>query len=163
MIESSALEEGADPPSYADAWTRLKSADGILVPGGFGVRGIEGKIAAVRYAREKQIPFLGICLGMQAAVIEFARNQLGILHANSKEFAPEITDLESAVIFMPEGSRDQLGGTMRLGSRRTILRKKSLASGFFKIDFRYLLILSPELFLHLCTQLFFFFFNFEFF
>ena len=67
----------------------LKDADGVLIPGGFGGRGIEGKIAACRYAREHNIPYLGICLGMQVAVIEYARNVLGIPDANSSEFFPE--------------------------------------------------------------------------
>ena len=86
---------------------------------------------AIRYAREKKVPFLGICLGMQAAVIEYARSVLGISGANSKEFAPDVSDKNAAVIFMPEGSKDQLGGTMRLGSRVTILRENSLAAKLY--------------------------------
>jgi len=74
-----------------------------------------------------KIPFLGICLGMQAAVIEYSRNMLGIAGANSKEFSPDISDEQSAIIFMPEGSKDKLGGTMRLGVRTTILRENSQA------------------------------------
>ena len=68
---------------------RLKDADGILIPGGFGGRGIEGKVLACKYAREHDVPYLGICLGMQVAVIEFARNVLGFSDANSSEFFPE--------------------------------------------------------------------------
>ena len=92
----------------------LCGCDGILVPGGFGQRGIEGKIRAIQYAREKQIPFLGICLGMQLAVVEFCRHVLGYEDANSAEFDPEST--HPVIDLMPE-QKDviQLGGTMRLG------------------------------------------------
>ncbi len=95
--------------------TTLDQVDGILVPGGFGVRGIEGKIAAVRYAREKKKPFFGICLGMQVAVIEYARNVVGWKDATSSEFDPDSSHL---VIDFMEGQKDiaKLGGTMRLGS-----------------------------------------------
>jgi len=94
---------------------QLEQADGILVPGGFGVRGIEGKIEAVRFARERKVPFLGLCLGLQVAVVEFARNVAGMEGANSSEFDP---DTEYPVIdLLPEqeGVLD-LGGTMRLGA-----------------------------------------------
>ena len=93
----------------------LSHCDGLLVPGGFGDRGIEGKITAIRYAREHDMPFLGICLGMQMAVVEFARNVLGLSNANSSEFAPEG---QSPVIhWMPDQRGDiQMGGTMRLGA-----------------------------------------------
>jgi len=88
--------------------------DGILVPGGFGTRGTEGKIAAARYAREKKIPFLGICLGMQIAVIEFARNVLGLTGANSSELDPHTP--HPVVDLMPDQEKvTVLGGTMRLG------------------------------------------------
>lgn len=92
----------------------LSDVDGVLVPGGFGDRGIEGKIEAIRYARENKVPFLGICLGMQCAVIEFARNVLGYEGANSSEIAP---DTKFPVIdLMPEQKDvEDLGGTMRLG------------------------------------------------
>uniref|UniRef100_A0A0A0K5U7 CTP synthase n=1 Tax=Cucumis sativus TaxID=3659 RepID=A0A0A0K5U7_CUCSA len=105
------------PEVYAAAWELLKGADGVLVPGGFGDRGVQGKILAAKYARENGIPFLGICLGMQIAVIEFARSVLGIHDSNSTEFDPETTN--PCVVFMPEGSKTHMGGTMRLGSRRT--------------------------------------------
>lgn len=78
----------------------MQGADGILVPGGFGDRGVEGKILAAKYARENKIPFLGICLGMQIAVIEFVRSLLGLKDANSEEFDPETSN--PCVIFMPE-------------------------------------------------------------
>lgn len=78
----------------------MQGVDGVLVPGGFGDRGVQGKILAAKYAREKKVPFLGICLGMQIAVIEFARSVLGLHDANSTEFDPETTN--PCVIFMPE-------------------------------------------------------------
>lgn len=94
--------------------TQLADVDGILVPGGFGDRGIEGKIEAIRYARENRIPFLGICLGMQLATVEFARNVLGLEGANSAEIDPQtpypIIDL------LPEQKEiSEMGGTLRLG------------------------------------------------
>jgi CTP synthase len=97
------------------AETTLADIDALLVPGGFGERGIEGKIEAVKYVREKNIPFLGICLGLQCAVIEFARNVAGLTKANSSEFAPDSPDL---VIHMMDEQRKitDKGGTMRLGS-----------------------------------------------
>lgn len=100
-----------DENNYVDV---LKGCDGILVPGGFGDRGIEGKILAIKYARENNVPFLGICLGMQCAVIEFARNVLGLSDANSSEINP---DTKYPVIdLMPEQKDiDEKGGTMRLG------------------------------------------------
>ncbi len=94
---------------------RLQGADGILVPGGFGGRGIEGKIRAVRVAREQDIPFLGICLGMQVAVCEFARNQADMDGANSTEFDPETP--WPVIDLLPEQKEvAELGGTMRLGA-----------------------------------------------
>ena len=93
----------------------LREADGVLIPGGFGDRGIQGKIEAIRYAREKDVPFLGICLGMQMAVVEFARNILGYEEANSSEFAPESPHI--VIHWMPDQRGDiQMGGTMRLGA-----------------------------------------------
>jgi len=96
------------------AESHLADLDGILVPGGFGMRGIEGKIAAIRHARENRIPFLGLCLGLQCAVIEFARNVLGHSNANSTEFDPTTPD---PVIDLMEDQNDveDMGGTMRLG------------------------------------------------
>ena len=89
--------------------------DAILVPGGFGERGVEGKIATVRYAREQRIPYLGICLGLQVAVIEFARNVLHLKGANSTEFDPQAVH---PVINMMEEQKKIIdkGATMRLGS-----------------------------------------------
>jgi CTP synthase len=93
---------------------RLKDMQGILVPGGFGVRGIEGKIMATRYARENQIPFLGLCLGIQCSVIEFARNVVGMEHANSSEFDPN-TPYAVIDLMAHQKDIDEMGGTMRLG------------------------------------------------
>jgi CTP synthase len=93
----------------------LQQADGILIPGGFGVRGIEGKINAARIARERQIPFLGICLGMQLAVVDFARHVVGMDGANSAEFDPETPF--PVIDLLPEQKEvDEMGGTMRLGA-----------------------------------------------
>jgi CTP synthase len=94
---------------------RLHGLDGIVVPGGFGVRGIEGKVQAVNYAREHRVPFLGLCLGMQCAVIEFARNVCGLAGANSSEFDPRTPH---PVIDLMDEQRDveDMGGTMRLGA-----------------------------------------------
>ncbi|KAI8524828.1 hypothetical protein RHMOL_Rhmol13G0180200 [Rhododendron molle] len=119
-VLSSDLEEATakeNPDAYKAAWKLLKGADGVLVPGGFGDRGVQGKIMAAKYARENRIPYLGICLGMQIAVIEFAQSVLGLQDANSTEFDPNTQS--PCVIFMPEGSKTHMGGTMRLGSRRT--------------------------------------------
>jgi len=123
FIDSSELEEDNE-----SARIRLAGCDGIVVPGGFGSRGFEGKIAAIRSARENKTPFLGICLGMQAAVVEFARSQAGILNAHSAEFKEDLVmNEEDVIIFMPEGDRTRMGGTMRLGARETILSDGSLA------------------------------------
>ena len=94
---------------------RLAQADGIVVPGGFGQRGIEGKIAAIRYARENQVPFLGICLGMQLACIEFARHVAGLTDANSAEIDPE-TPHNIIDLMADQENIENLGGTLRLGA-----------------------------------------------
>ncbi|GMS80205.1 hypothetical protein PENTCL1PPCAC_2380 [Pristionchus entomophagus] len=114
------VKEGEEEKSAA-AWKLLESADGIIVPGGFDKRGVEGMIVACKYAREKNIPFLGVCLGMQCASIEYARNVLGIEGANSTEFVKEgLTPRQQVVIDMPEHNVGGLGGTMRLGARTTV-------------------------------------------
>ncbi|KAL1200429.1 hypothetical protein V5N11_034104 [Cardamine amara subsp. amara] len=115
-----------NPSAYEAAWKLLKDADGVLLPGGFGDRGIEGMILAAKYARENNIPFLGICLGMQIAVIEFSRSLLCLSNANSTEFKPETK--HPCIIFMPEGSMTHMGGTMRLGSRRAYFQVKDSIS-----------------------------------
>ena len=93
---------------------------GVLIPGGFGQRGVEGKIAAAQWARQTGKPLLGICLGLQCAVIEFARNVLGKANANSTEIDPDTP--HPIVIDMPEHNPGQMGGTMRLGKRQTIFK-----------------------------------------
>jgi CTP synthase len=109
-----------------DDGARLGDVDGILVPGGYGVRGVEGKIEASRHAREFDIPFLGICLGLQCAVIEFARNVCGMTHANSSEF-DESTPYP--VIDLLEQQRDveDLGGTQRLGTYPCVIQEGTKA------------------------------------
>ena len=105
---------------------KLQDADGIIVPGGFGNRGIEGKIAAAKYARENNIPYLGLCLGMQVAVIEYARNVLGLKQATSSEFDPKTPD--PVIDLMPDQKDiDEKGGTMRLGAYPCHLRKDSIS------------------------------------
>ncbi len=109
----------------------LNGVNGILVPGGFGSRGIPGKIAAIRYAREKKIPFLGICLGMQCTVIEYARDVLGWKDANSTEF--DATTTHPVIDLMEEQKGvTQKGGTMRLGAYPCTLKKGSLAAKLYK-------------------------------
>jgi len=114
VIEAEALEK-ADYNSDIPAWTQLKEMDGIVVPGGFDKRGIEGKILAARWAREHNVPYLGLCLGMQIMIIEAARNLLGLKEANSAEFFP---DGPHPVICMMEGQKSVMrkGASMRLGS-----------------------------------------------
>src|SRR5690554_2870445 len=112
---------------------KLAKLHGILVAPGFGERGIEGKVAAVQYARENNLPFLGICLGMQMAVIEFARNVLNLEDANSAEMDDKT---KHPVISMMEDQKNitNLGGTMRLGSWKCEVKKDSLASKIYKSD-----------------------------
>lgn len=105
----------------------LRDVDGILVPGGFGDRGIDGKIAAIRYAREHKVPYLGICLGMQTAVVEFARNAAGLEGAHSTEFRPDT--IYPVIDLMPEQKHiDDKGGTMRLGAYPCKLKEGTLSA-----------------------------------
>jgi CTP synthase len=115
------------------AETTLGGVHGILIPGGFGERGVEGKIAAVGYARERGIPFLGICLGLQCAVIEFARNQCGLTAAHSYEFNNEA---EHPVIHIMADQKDvtQMGGTMRLGAYPAVLTPDSRTREVYGAD-----------------------------
>ena len=125
-VDATALEaaaEKSDPEAFMDSWKTVRTANGILVPGGFGDRGVEGKIAAIKHARESGQPFFGICLGMQCAVIEHARSVLGWAGANSAEF--DSKSPHPVIIFMPEINPSQMGGTMRLGARPTLLRQKA--------------------------------------
>ena len=117
----------------------LNGINGIIVPGGFGNRGIEGKIETIKYARENNIPFLGICLGMQMAVVEFARNVLGYKDANSEEF-DENSKNQVIHIMDEQKGIDKKGGTMRLGSYPCVLKEGSLAYKLYgkdKIDERH--------------------------
>ena len=109
----------------------LKDVSGLLIPGGFGYRGIEGKIAAIHYARENGVPFLGLCLGMQCATIEFARNACGLRDANSTEFKPKT---KSPVISLLEEQHKikNLGGTMRLGIYPCRIKKGTLAHRVYR-------------------------------
>lgn len=126
VVDASHLEEpnlALSRTEHEFAWSQVRRADGILVPGGFGARGTEGMIAAARYARESKTPYLGICLGMQTAVIEFARHMCNMPQAGSIELSPDCSD--PVIIFMPEIDRTNMGGTMRLGSRSTIFQDGS--------------------------------------
>lgn len=134
-IDSELIEE--------EGTARLKEVDAILVPGGFGERGVEGKIATVRYARENKIPYLGICLGMQTAVIEFARNVANLEGAHSTEFLPNSPHPVIGLITEWMGecgnvqTRDEnsdLGGTMRLGSQQCHLLQDTLAFSIYQKD-----------------------------
>jgi CTP synthase len=126
FIDSETLETG-------DGLDRLEGVDGVLVPGGFGARGVEGKIRAIKYARENRVPFFGICLGMQLAVAEFARNVCGMERAGSTEFDPEspfpvidLMDDQKSVI--------EKGGTMRRGSYECALKPESLCREIYRSD-----------------------------
>ena len=119
----------------------LKGIDGVLVPGGFGDRGIEGKINAISFARKNDVPFLGICLGMQLAVIEFARNVAGIVEATSSEFDSMALDPVIALVTQWEDTRGkkhtrsqdtEKGGTMRLGKENCIIKENSLMESIYK-------------------------------
>ena len=122
FISSDGLEQGDMAP--------LDGVDAILVPGGFGERGSQGKIAAIQWARERQVPFLGICLGMQMAVVEFARNVLGLVGANSQEFDQ---DANHPVIHLMEEQKEvtMKGGTMRLGAYPCRIDEGSLAHSIY--------------------------------
>ena len=116
---------------------RLKNISGILIPGGFGKRGTEGKISAINFARKNKIPFLGICFGMQMAVIEFARNKLGIKNATSSEFGPSKASVVGLISEwtkdgqLMKGTERELGGTMRLGSYEARLKKDTKISKIY--------------------------------
>jgi CTP synthase len=126
-----------------DGLDRLADADAILVPGGFGKRGIEGKIAAIRFARENRIPYLGICLGMQLATIEFARDVCGLAGANSTEFDPDTPHPVVALItewldrtgrIERRSEKSDLGGTMRLGAQKCPVEPGTLAAAVYGAD-----------------------------
>jgi CTP synthase len=116
--------EGLETPDYA---VQLQSFDGILVPGGFGKRGIEGMLNAIRYAREEMVPYFGICLGMQTACIEYARNVCGLKGANSGEFDPA-TPYRIIYKLRELTGVEEMGGTMRLGAWDCVMEPDSLAA-----------------------------------
>ncbi len=127
----------------SDGLEQLAGVDAILVPGGFGIRGVEGKISAVKYARENNIPYLGICLGMQVAVIEYARHCAGLPNAHSTEFVSDTMEPVIGLItewkdesgeIETRSSDSDLGGTMRLGGQRCKLKKGSLAAKTYGSD-----------------------------
>ncbi len=119
--------------SFKDLAKTLGSLDGILVAPGFGERGIEGKLAAIRFARENEVPFFGICLGMQCACVEFGRNVLGLEGAASTEVDPRTPN--PVIDLMPDQKKiTQKGGTMRLGSYECVLKKKSKALAAYKSE-----------------------------
>ena len=125
-VDASHLERQTmetSPELYHKAWHELCTADGVLVPGGFGHRGTEGMVAAANWARMKPKPYLGICLGMQLAVVEYARNVCGIPRAASIELDAQTED--PVIIFMPEIDKKTMGGNMRLGLRPTLFEKNS--------------------------------------
>lgn len=123
MIDSESLEDpknSEETEKYNNSWNLLKKADGIYVAGGFGIRGTEGKIKAINYARENLIPLLGICFGFQLSVIEFCRNVLGWKGATTEEFKDLIKitpDTKFVVKYMPEIDPTKLGGTLRKGAK----------------------------------------------
>ncbi len=125
-IEAEGLESNPADPSARAYEQQLAGFDGILVPGGFGKRGIEGMLNAIRYARENKVPYFGICLGMQTACIEFARNVCGLRQANSSEFDPAA---EHRIIYKLREllGVEEMGGTMRLGAWDCVLEPGSLA------------------------------------
>ncbi|MEA3144127.1 MAG: synthase [Thermoplasmata archaeon] len=129
-----AYVEGEDLESDdSEAWRKLKEADAILVGPGFGSRGTEGKVRAVQHARENQVPFLGICLGFQLAIVEFARNLCGLPGANSTEM--DVNTAHPVICILPEQYEiAELGGTMRLGSYECVLAPGSLAAELYGSD-----------------------------
>lgn len=134
-IENAAYEQGYKAEiDYIQAENldlkKLSEYNGILVPGGFGNRGIEGKMEAIKFARENKIPFLGICLGMQLAVIEFARNVMGMSGANSTEFDKD-TKYPVIDIMVNQKNVENMGGTMRLGAYPCVLKDGTLAKELY--------------------------------
>ena len=122
LIDSESLQDGVA--------SQLKDVSGVLIPGGFGLRGVEGKIKAARFAREHQIPFLGLCLGMQVATIEFARNACGIKDANSTEFDKNTTEPVISLLEEQRGVKN-MGASMRLGTWPTKIAKGTIAEKIY--------------------------------
>ena len=127
----------SDKLKVSDIKKKLKNISGVLIPGGFGKRGTEGKIAAINYARKNKIPFLGICFGMQMAIIEFARNQLNIKKATSSEFGHSGIPIAGLINewnkdgLIIKGTNKELGGTMRLGLYEARLKDNSLIKNIY--------------------------------
>ncbi|MGC8609704.1 MAG: glutamine hydrolyzing CTP synthase, partial [Thermoplasmata archaeon] len=119
-----------DSEKLRDSTSVLDDVDGILIPGGFGYRGVEGKILATRYALSNNVPFLGICLGFQVAVIEIARDILHLENANSTEFQPETKYPVIDILPEQKGIKD-MGGTMRLGSKKVLIKEGTLAKRIY--------------------------------
>ena len=115
----------------------LDEIDGVIVPGGFGYRGIEGKISAIQYIRENKIPFLGICLGLQCAVIEFARNVCGISDANSSEFSQNIKNYVIDLLPNQDLDKDDVGASMRLGTYPCKINPDTIASNVYSEEVIY--------------------------
>ena len=140
-LKHAGLEHGVDvnvvwvaaDEADGDHRDRLESADGVVVPGGFGSRGTEGKVEAVRYAREHDVPFLGLCLGFQMAVVEHARNVLGWDDADSAEFEPE-TPYPVIDLLPDQHDEEEMGGTMRLGAHETGIEAGTLAERIYGAD-----------------------------
>ena len=133
----------------ADIPDRLKHIHGVIVPGGFGFRGVDGKIACIQYVRENRIPYLGICYGMQIAVIEYARNVCGLSYANSTELEPDCP--QPVIDILPEQKKiERLGGNMRLGGRDVVLTPGSRISRLFggadriRLRFRHRYEVDPQ-------------------
>ncbi|MGI4850821.1 MAG: CTP synthase [Janthinobacterium lividum] len=144
-IDGESLEQNSESKSdiicRSEVAARLRNADGILVPGGYGVRGTEGMMSAIRHARENQIPYMGICFGMQLAVIEAARSLLNISDASSTEFGAcdnavvgLLTQWRKDGVFEQRSAQDLLGGTMRLGAYECLVTPNSLASSIYTQD-----------------------------
>ncbi|MEO0130549.1 MAG: CTP synthase (glutamine hydrolyzing), partial [candidate division WOR-3 bacterium] len=131
-VEATDLEEEAKKKGKEILKDYFSDISGIIVPGGFGARGIEGKILAIEYARKNSLPFLGLCVGLQCAVIEFARNELGLKEAHSQEFAP---DTKHPVIHLLESQKGikKKGGTMRLGAYPCLLKEDTIAFNAYQI------------------------------
>ena len=115
----------------------LKNYDGVVIPGGFGYRGIEGKISAIQYLREEKVPFLGICLGLQCAVIEYARNVCGISDANSSEFSKNTSNYVIDLLPNQNLEKDDVGASMRLGTYPCKIKKGTLTSKIYKEEIIY--------------------------
>ena len=137
-VELDWIDAAKNTPKLAE---RLAACDGILVPGGFGERGVEGKLAAVRYARENKIPYFGICLGMQMAVIEAAKNLGGLAKANSTEFGPTdvpivslMTEWEQGGTVQKRAANSDKGGTMRLGAYDCVLERGSKVQKIYGLE-----------------------------